>query len=397
MSNWFVSSTLKGLCLILMTGVSRADEPPVASLGRKIFMDTSLSEPKGQACISCHRPEAAFADARAVSPGAVKGREGRRNAPSLMYSALIPALQFEDTYDEDGELEYILEGGLFLDGRAQNQFEQVRMPFFDPNEMNLADDAALAGKLRKSEYAGEMKTLVGEDTWKDDAMLNEEAYRALVEFLREPMFRPFDAPIDDFWAGNRKALTVSQQRGLDVFETSGACSKCHLVGVSVWPNALLSDFGYDNIGAPGGSPKDPGLGGETGLKDELGQFRVPSLRNVALTAPYLHNGSIKTLREVIEFYNKKDLEKDRWGATDYPETVNHEDLGDLKLSDQEVDDLVALMDAFTDRSVLTMKKGQQFPEVPEGVPSREEREAFFKEPLPRVDVTMPRRPKKRAE
>tara|TARA_B110000037_G_scaffold222520_1_gene297782 strand:+ start:7761 stop:8288 length:528 start_codon:yes stop_codon:yes gene_type:complete len=174
-SNWFLSSTLKGLCLILMTGGSRADEPPVASLGRKIFMDTSLSEPKGQACISCHRPEAAFADARAVSPGAVKGREGRRNAPSLMYSALIPALQFEDTYDEDGELEYILEGGLFLDGRAQNQFEQVRMPFFDPNEMNLADDAALAGKLRKSEYAGEMKTLVGEERWQDDAMLNEEA------------------------------------------------------------------------------------------------------------------------------------------------------------------------------------------------------------------------------
>ena len=381
-----------GMGLGLLPAGVCAGEPSLSGLGRRIFLDTGLSEPAGQGCISCHSPASAFADPRRVSPGAVAGREGRRNAPSLMYAALIPQLKLEDTYDDDGEVEYIVEGGLFHDGRAHTQLEQVRQPFFDPNEMNIGGPAELAAKFRKSDYAGDLRKLAGEGTWGDDTGLNEVAYRALVEFLREPMFRPFSAPIDEYWAGNRKALTLSQRRGLDVFETSGACSKCHLVGVSVWPNPLLSDYGYDNIGAPSGSTKDLGLGGVTGVKEEMGQFRVPSLRNVVLTAPYLHNGSLKTIREVIEFYNKRNLEPGRWGGTDFPDTVNHEDMGDLKLSDQQVDDLIALMDAFTDRTLLEMKPGQLFPGVPEGIPSTEERKAFFREPRARVDVTEPRRP-----
>jgi len=368
MNTQYLAMIAGGVFALVPVGVC-AEEATLAGLGRRIFLDTSLSEPAGQGCISCHSPASAFADPRKVSPGAVAGKEGRRNAPSLMYAALIPPLKLEDTYDENGEVAYIVEGGLFYDGRAHTQLAQVRQPFFDQNEMNIAGPAELAAKFRKSDYAGEFKKLAGEKEWGDDAELNELAYKALVEFLREPLFRPFSAPIDDYWGGNRKALTLSQRRGLDVFETSGACSKCHLVGVSVWPKPLLSDYGYDNIGAPSESQKDPGLGGVTGLKEDLGQFRVPSLRNVALTAPYFHNGSLKTIREVIEFYNKRNLEPERWGATDFPETVNHEDMGDLKLSDQQVDDLVALMDGFTDRTLLEIKPGELFPGVPEGVPS----------------------------
>lgn len=381
-----------GAAILVIIGSLEAEESRLASLGKKIFLDTSLSNPVGQGCVSCHQPQAGFADPRRVSPGAVEGLEGRRNAPTLMYAALVPPMKLEDTYDEEGEVEYIVEGGLFLDGRAQNLFEQVKEPFFDPNEMNLKDEAALATKLRKSAYAGEMKSLVGEEKWQDDLKLNEEAYRALVEFLREPMFRPFDAPIDDYWAGDRSALTLSQRRGLDVFETTGACASCHWTSVAEWPEPLLTDSGYDNIGAPGIGDKDPGLGGVTGKKEELGQFKVPTLRNVALTGPYLHNGSMKTLREVIEFYNKRDVEKDRWGKPHFPATVNKDDMGDLKLSEQQVDDLVNLMEAFTDRSLSKMKKGQLFPEVPAGVPSTEERRAFFTDPPERVDVTLPRRP-----
>ena len=373
---------------------ARAAVPPLAELGKIIFQDTTLSSPPGQGCISCHSPSSAFADPRPVSPGAVTGREGRRNAPSLMYAALIPPLKLEDTYDENGELEYIVEGGMFLDGRAQNILEQVRQPFFEANEMNIEGPADLAAKFRKSAYAETLKGLVGEDDWEDDAKLNEQAYKALVAFLREPMFRPFNAAIDDYWAGDKDALTPAQQRGLTIFETSASCSVCHLTGVGTWPKPLLSDFGYDNLGAPSQSTKDPGLGGETGIKEELGQFRVPSLRNVTLTAPYLHNGSIKTLREVLEFYNKRDLEPDRWGSTDFPETVNHEDMGDLKLSEEQIDDLLALMEAFTDRNLLEMKPGQLFPEVPDGVPPTAEREAFFQDPPARIDLTVPRRPAK---
>ena len=84
-----------------------------------------------------------------------------------------------------------------------------------------------------------------------------------------------------------------------------------------------------------------------------------------------------TLREVIEFYNKRDVEPDRWGKTDYPETVNKEDLGDLKLTDQQVTDLVALMEAFTDESLVEMKEADQLPKAPKGLPLTEERRKFF--------------------
>ena len=359
-------------------------ELPLAALGGKIFLDTSLSNPPGQGCVSCHSPKDAFADPRRISPGAVKGRVGRRNAPSLMYAALIPSQRLEDTYDDNGELEYIVEGGLFLDGRAHDLLDQVRHPFFDKNEMNIAGAKELAGKFRDGDYAKEFEDLT-------DKEINEKTFEALVAFLREPMFRPFNARIDEYWAGDKKALSLSEKRGLDVFQTSGGCSTCHLTGVASWPKPLLTDSGFDNLGAPAIGEIDPGLGAITGKAEELGKFKVPSLRNVALTAPYLHNGSIKTLKEVIELYNKRDLEPERWGVTNYPRTVNHEDMGDLGLTDQEVDDLVALLAAFTDQNLLKIPEGNLFPQIPLGVPQTEERKAFFL-PKQRHDLTAPRRP-----
>ena len=357
---------------------------PLAALGEKIFLDTSLSNPPGQGCVSCHSPKDAFADPRRVSLGAVRGRVGRRNAPSLMYAALIPSQRLEDTYDDNGELEYNVEGGLFLDGRAHDLLDQVRHPFFDKNEMNLAGAKELAGKFRGGDYAKEFEDLT-------DKEINEKAFEALVAFLREPMFRPFNARIDEYWAGDKEALSLSEKRGLDVFQTSGGCSTCHLTGVASWPEPLLTDSGFDNLGAPAIGKIDPGLGAITGKAGELGKFKVPSLRNVALTAPYLHNGSIRTLKEVIELYNKRDLEPERWGVTNYPRTVNHEDMGDLGLTDQEVDDLVALLAAFTDQNLLKIPEGNLFPQIPLGVPQTKERKAFFL-PKQRHDLTAPRRP-----
>ena len=368
---WFTFVMMVVGCL------ARAEEVSPVVIGRKIFMDTSLSQPVGQGCVSCHDPKAAFADARRVSPGAVNERKGRRNAPTLMYAALIPPIAAEDFYDEEGELIYVLEGGLFLDGRAHDQFEQVQMPFFNKDEMNLSGPADLADRIRKSEYASDFKKLVGGKVWGNDGKLVDQVYHSLVAFLREPMFRPFNARIDDFWKGDVKALNDSELRGLALFQSKAGCAQCHPLGVGTWPEPLLSDFGYDNLGAPSLGEKDPGLGGVSGRKNEMGQFRSPTLRNIALTAPYLHNGSIKTLKEVMEFYNKRDVEPERWGKTDFPETVNHDDMGDLKLTDQEVDDLVALMHTFTDKNLLEMKEGDELPKTPEGVPSTESRKAFF--------------------
>ena len=363
--------------LLVFCGVAKCQgQGAAAALGRLIFEDTNLSEPVGQGCISCHDPDLAFSDGRAVSPGAVEGRVGRRNAPSLMYAALIPPMAYEDILAPDGSKFYAWEGGMFHDGRAADLFEQVQVPFFDANEMNLADVPALAAKLRKAPYADRFQAWVGDENWQDDTRLTYHAWRALVEFLKAPLFRPFDARIDDFLAGDTNALSAAEQRGLVVFKEQGKCADCHFLIPDAWEEALLSDYGYDNVGVPTRGEKDSGLGGHTGNAEELGQFKAPSLRNIALTAPYMHNGSIATLKEVLEFYNKRDLEPARWGKTDYPETVNREDMGDLKMTDQQVADLLALMEAFTDRSLLNKQAGV-FPEAPADIPSTESKRYYF--------------------
>ncbi len=294
-----------------------------------------------------------------------------------MYAALIPGHAYDDFFTADGSEAYAWEGGLFHDGRARDLFDQVQQPFFDPNEMNLPDESDLASRLRQADYADQFRAWVGQQIWEDDDRLNYHAYRALVEFLKEPMFRPFDSRIDDYLAGKSDALSPAEKRGLQVFRDAGKCASCHFLEPTNWEQPLLSDFGYDNLGVPSRGDRDPGLGGRTGDEQELGQFRAPSLRNVALTAPYMHNGSIATLKDVIEFYNKRDLEPLRWGKTDYPQTVNHDDMGDLKLSDQQVADLIDLMDAFTDRSLLSLRSGQAFPVPPASVPSTEEKRLYF--------------------
>lgn len=362
-----------------------------AAFGKRIFVDTSLSEPAGQGCISCHQPRSAFADPNPVSSGAVAGRHGKRNSPSLMYAALIPGFAYEEIVADDGSEAFAWEGGLFHDGRARDLFEQVQQPFLDSNEMNLPNEAALAKRLRKTNYASKFRQWIGQENWQDDTRLTYHAYRALVEFLKQPLFRPFDARIDQHFDGNETALTAAERRGLKIFQNEGKCADCHFLQPTHWEKPLLSDFGYDNLGVPSRGEKDPGLGGRTHNADELGQFRAPSLRNVQLTAPYMHNGSIATLREVIEFYNKRDIEPKRWGPTDYPETVNHDDMGKLNLTNQQVDDLLALMDAFTDRSLLTMKDDQLFPDTPAGTPSASQKELYFPDWTHRLHPAYPGR------
>ena len=100
--------------------------PSAASIGRAIFQDTNLSRPKGQACISCHDPNHAFADPRQISPGATPNIKGTRNAPSLMYAALIPPMAYDDFFLPDGSEAFAWEGGLSHDGRAQDLFQQVQ-------------------------------------------------------------------------------------------------------------------------------------------------------------------------------------------------------------------------------------------------------------------------------
>ncbi|MCU0796730.1 MAG: hypothetical protein MUF31_12445 [Akkermansiaceae bacterium] len=374
------------LCLTLLGGHAGASDAAaearargLAAVGKEIFHDLSLSHPVGQGCVSCHQPALAFSDPRPVSPGAVAGRQGTRNAPTLMYAALIPSLDQEDFIEPDGVVLWLWEGGMFHDGRARTLHEQVAMPFFDHAEMNLADEAALAAKLRQTSYFDRLSALVDPADAGDSDPLVHAARRALVEFLKEPLFRPFDSRLDDFLGGDATALTASETRGLELFRGKAKCADCHFLTATSWPKPLLSDYGYDNLGLPSrGGKKDPGLGGHTGHPEEMGQFKSPTLRNIALTAPYFHDGSMATLREVLEFYNERDVEPRRWGPTDFPETVNRDDFGNLGLTAAEIDDLLALMDAFTDRSLLRMREsGTSLPEAPAGTPDAWSMRAYF--------------------
>jgi cytochrome c peroxidase len=155
-------------------------------------------------------------------------------------------------------------------------------------------------------------------------------------------------------------------RGLALFENEkkGRCAECHpsRLGLNHEP-PLFTDFTYDNLGVPK-NPESPyyylpkslnpngtkfvdlGLGGVVNKPEENGKFRVPSLRNVAVTAPYMHNGIFKTLRQVVVFYNTRDVGP--WPAPEVPQNVNHEELGNLGLTEQEVDDIVAFLSTLTD-------------------------------------------------
>ena len=368
------------LLVSLICGVTPVQAAPgLAEIGRSVFTDKNLSNPPGQSCMTCHNPNHAFADPRRVSPGATPSFSGNRNAPSLMYAALIPAFAYEDVLLPDGTEIFAWEGGLFYDGRAKDLFEQVGKPFFESHEMNLKNKAELAQKIRKSTY----KVKFPRSALKDNEQLTYLVFRSLVEFLKSPSFRPFDSPFDRYQAGDEDALSLSQKRGLDIFKTSGGCADCHLLEPQNWSKPLLSDFGYDNLGGPASGRKDPGLFTVTGNPEDFGKFRAPGLRNIELTAPYLHNGSIKTLREVLEFYNKRDLEPERWGVTDYPETVNHDDLGDLGLTDKEITNLLDFLHAFTDHSLA--KKNTTFPTPPKSSPSTESIKLNFPDYTHRLD------------
>lgn len=372
--------------VLLVVGSAFGEDPPInrqqqlalrVEIGKQIFLDTNLSQPKGQACVSCHDPQHAFADPRPQSMGALANRVGTRNAPSLMYSALIPPFAFDEFFTPDGDEIYAFEGGLFWDGRARDLFEQVQQPFLNTNEMNLGDEKELASRLRQSAYANELKELTGAHAWEEDTMVTYQAYLTLVDFLQSPTFRPFDSKLDAYQSGDHKIFSAAEKRGMKVYVEKAKCNDCHPLTARHWERPLLSDFGYDNLGVPSSGKLDPGLGKHTGNADEIGQFRSPSLRNVSLTAPYMHNGSLKTLREVVEFYNSRDTPQSRWTKTDYPNTVNRNDLGNLQLTEQEVQDLVTFLNCFTDQCLNESRLEKRFPRPPFGTPSSESKALYF--------------------
>lgn len=324
-----------------------------ARLGAKIFADTALSASGQQSCATCHVARYAFAaDPTDSGPdhglpvplgGPAMDESGFRNTPSLMYASYTPAFRFS----ADGTPS----GGFFRDGRAATLAEQAVDPFTTSFEMANADAAAVIARLKTRPYLSDFEALYGAATLHDPVTTLARMGAALAAFETEnPQFHPFSSKYD-YWLKGRTTLTPQELNGLALFNnpTKGNCAACHpsTSADGVTP-ALFTDFSYDNLGvprnariaanvdasAPGFTPIDSndgvhdyydlGLcgpfraGDGRNLSGLCGRFKVPTLRNSALTAPYFHNGAFATLQDALTFYVQRDTDPQRW----YPTTAD---------------------------------------------------------------------------
>jgi cytochrome c peroxidase len=330
-------------------------------LGKLLFFEKSLSTPPGQSCSSCHAPEVAFADPETelpVSKGARPGIYGNRNDMTITYAAFVPPLHRNK---EEG----IWVGGLFWDGRANSLAEQAQGPPLNPLEMANPDTLTIAGKLRVLGYAGLFTEAYGANALRNPGIAFINMADAIEAYEKTSEVNPFSSKYD-YWLRGETELSKQELRGLKLFEAEdkGNCAACHPSSASEdGSSPLFTDFTYDNLGVPR-NPENPfyslppelnpdgfafvdfGLGKTVNDPAQNGKFRVPTLRNVAVTPPYLHNGIFKTLFSVVAFYNTRDVAQ--WPAPEVAENVNKEELGELGLTNQELEDIVAFLRTLTD-------------------------------------------------
>ncbi len=352
-----------------------------AQLGEKIFADPSLSESGRIACSTCHDPDHAFAsaiDEPVPIGGAALDVPGFRNAPSLSYAHRTPPFQFDN--------EGAPVGGFDRDGRAQTLAEQARRPFLAAHEMANPSTADVVLKLSAAAYADEFEQLFGADVFDQPEVAFDRAVFALQRYETEdPDFAPFDSKYDEFLAG-RLALSDAEMRGLALFNNplKGNCAACHPSGRGAdGEPPLFTDFSYDNLGVPrnasipaqdDASFFDLGLCGPfrddlATARDLCGAFKVPTLRNVAVTAPYFHNGRFATLTEALGFYVRRDTDPGEWYPVDsngqvhkfddlppeYVVNVNTTEVPynrkigeEPALTPAEIDDVIAFLQTLTD-------------------------------------------------
>jgi cytochrome c peroxidase len=323
-----------------------ADNSQKAALGNLLFNDVTLSNPAGQSCATCHVASAAFAENRTVSVG-VTGSLGTRNAPTLMYNKYTPAFR---EFDVQGAWV----GGQFWDGRANSIQEQALGPLLNPIEMNNTR-TTLAKNLRNVKYLTLLTQIYGSGILKNDDLLINAATDALSEFQLTDTFSPFTSKFDYAEKGIIK-LTEQEQLGRKIYEKN-MCTDCH-AGIAD-DKQIFTNFRFHNITVPPNpmipgdeSNPDAGLANNQNLNvvqktSSAGQFKTPTLRNIALTAPYMHNGVFATLREVIEFYNDME-DRERWGPTPFAENRSQLLNTKLGLSEQEIDAMVAFLNTLTD-------------------------------------------------
>ncbi len=277
-------------------------------LGEMLFFEKMISANKDLSCASCHIPEHGFADSVAFSVG-VDGRPGKRNAQSC---ANMSDRSF-----------------FFYDGRAATLEEQVKFPIEDENEMGLPIAEAVARLNKDKTYVQYFKAIYKQAP-------NETNLKSAIAAF-ERTLETSNTPFDRYMKGNDSAISLSAQRGRELFMSDKAkCFDCHFS-----PDFTGDEF--RNIGLYDGVKyKDEGRFAISKDSADLGKFKVPGLRNVAVTAPYMHNGMFKTLREVIDYYD------DPYKTVAHPVNMDSLVLKPLNLTEQEKTDLENFMITLTD-------------------------------------------------
>ncbi len=380
---------------------------PVEELGKKLFFDANLSSPPGQPCSFCHGPEVGFTGPveefnrkGAVHEGALEGRFGNRKPPAAAYAGNSPRLHI----DEEGH--FI--GGMFWDGRATGEqigdplTEQAMGPFLNPLEMNASDKKEVIIKVKNSDYADLFEKLWGAGSLDIEVDIDgtyEKVARSIAAYERSAEVNPFSSKFDGFWrrAQSRDldvadidednwqdfqdlGLESAELEGFILFATKGKCAECHVLTSVKGQPPLFTDFTYDNLGVPknpdlpfynmasewnndGEEWVDKGLGGflegtekySKYAANNYGKHRVPTLRNVDLrpwedfVKVFMHNGFFRSLKDVVHFYNTRDLSEGEWPPPEIEVNVNTEEVGDLGLTPEEEDAIVLFMKTLSDR------------------------------------------------
>lgn len=319
------------------------------ALGRKLFFDRRLSINDTFSCAICHIPEQGFTNNEIESAVGVEGRSGKRNAPTVYNSAYLELI--------------------FHDGREETLEQQVWAPLLARNEMANPSIGYVLNKIRAiKEYDG-----LFEQAFEGRGLSMETVGMALASYQRT--LNAANSSFDRWYFGKQdEAVTKQVKRGFKIFTGNGACSSCHLIKEDY---ALFTDHQLHNTGlgyqtsmgikptkhkvqlAPGiytdmdmetirtvSRPKenDLGLYEITENPNDRWKFRTPPLRNVALTSPYMHDGSMKTLREVIEFYNRGGVENELLSPLIKP----------LKLAEDEINDLIIFLESLTAGNIATL-------------------------------------------
>ncbi|MEL6642726.1 MAG: cytochrome c peroxidase [Pseudomonadota bacterium] len=378
------------LCIMMVVAAFAYDDdarassvPPQAStledLGRTLFHDVNLSANRTQSCATCHDPATAFADPRGMASTGDDGVSlGDRNAPTASYAALVPPFH----RDEDGNWV----GGQFRDGRATGLAEQAAGPPLAAGEMGMPDKPAILARLKEDPYYVEtFAALFSGDILQDAGAAYDAMTAAIAAYERTDVFSPFDSKYDRFLRGEAE-LTREEELGRVLFfsQQFTNCNICHQLAASaIDPREPFTNHEYHNVGTPenvalrdlNGVPHgtiDEGLAGNPavgGDPAQRGKFRTPTLRNVAVTAPYMSNGVFADLRTVVLFYNIYNTRSEArlinpetaapFGPPPVPETLSMEELTHgPALDDQRIDAIVAFLKTLTDARYEHLLEGE---------------------------------------